>query len=464
MIKGHVTRSRAILAAVTLLLLFLSARLLYRQPTGPRWIITQDKQWTPSKLDPDLLPCQHLPGRDDVVVVMRTGATEIADKLPAHLNTTFRCYKDFLIFSDYEETFQDHAVHDVLSPMKQEFIESNPDFGLYLRLLQYGRASLRDDELSGQASFEGGKGGKPSNPGWALDKFKFVPMLNETLQLRPDKQWFVFVESDSYPVYSNILLWLQTRDPAKPLYIGSENQIGPDQFAHGGSVFVMSRPAMEIGAQYYADHEDELNHWAANHWAGDCVLGKTLRDAGVPLTWGWPLFQGGHPEKMDFTAEKADRKLWCTPALSFHHFAPGELQKMWQFEQSWIQAWLDKAREEKRWAIWNDYSDILEYRDVFKNLVLPKIKEDISGFWDNLSPDLVENELQHPFDYCKHFCESQTNCLQFLSTATECKISTKEVMLGEPGTDTQSGWMKDRIAGWVDVLDHCSGFEGWPVD
>lgn len=36
------------------------------------------------------VPCQLLKGAEDVLVVMRTGATEIKDKLPAHLNTTVR--------------------------------------------------------------------------------------------------------------------------------------------------------------------------------------------------------------------------------------------------------------------------------------------------------------------------------------------------------------------------------------
>lgn len=37
---------------------------------------------TSSKWEPERPPCQTLPGADDVVVVMRTGASEIKDKLP----------------------------------------------------------------------------------------------------------------------------------------------------------------------------------------------------------------------------------------------------------------------------------------------------------------------------------------------------------------------------------------------
>jgi hypothetical protein len=286
-------------------------------------------------------------------------------------------------------------------------------------------------------------------------------MLSELLKLRPDKKWYVFVESDSYPVYSNIIQWLETLDPSKPLYYGSEVQIGPDVFAHGGSVFVMSKPAIEIGAQYYADHEDDLNAWTDGHWAGDCVLGKTLRDAGVPLTWAFPMFQGGHPEKMDFTEHKLGRKLWCSPALSYHHFSPGELHRMWQFEQAWIQSRLDKASDEKRWTFWSDYSNILEHRDVFKNFVWPKIHEGRTGTWNNLSPTLIGETEGSSFNDCKKLCKAHPACLQFVYGPPGCSISYAAVMLGEPGSDTKSGWFLDRIERWMSNLDSCGGSEGW---
>jgi hypothetical protein len=163
-------RSRVTIAAAALTLLFLASKLLHQGPAVPTWTVKDNI------LDSDNPPCQRLPGGEDVVFVMRTGATEIQDKLPAHLNTTFRCYKDFIIFSDYEEAFEGYPVHDVLAPMKQDLVATNVDFGLYLRLKQFGRASLKGDELSGKASFEGSKGGKKDNPGWRLDKWKFLPV------------------------------------------------------------------------------------------------------------------------------------------------------------------------------------------------------------------------------------------------------------------------------------------------
>ena len=479
MLKGYPSKTKAVIFTATAILLFLAAQQLYSSPSEPSWRVTDGQPVTPGEPgeqaaspaekaegldDSGLLPCQKLPGADDVVVVMRTGATEIQDKLPIHFNTTFRCYRDLIIFSDFEEIFNGYQVHDVLGSVDQGLKESNRDFEIYNRLQNHGHEGLHDDELSGKSSFEGSKSGKNDNPGWRLDKWKFLPMMNETLKIRPDKKWYVFVESDSYAVWSNLLQWLEKLDHTKDLYYGSEVQIGPDIFAHGGSVFIMTRSAIQKGAEIYAEKQDFWHQWTGGHWAGDCVLGKALLEAGVPLIWSWPMFQGGHPEKMDFTEKKGpDKKLWCTPALSYHHLAGPEFTRLWQFEQNWIQTRLDKVIQERSWFAADDYSNVLEHRKVFKEFVWPNITAGQTGFWDNLSPTPIPDSAGVNFEGCHQMCEEHGDCLQFSSSRDSCSLSSREVMLGNPSTDVKSGWMLDRIEKWMEDLDKCKGFEGWSV-
>lgn len=409
-------------------------------------------------------PCRNLPSVDNAVVIMRTGATEIADKLPIHFETTFRCYNDLIIFSNYAETFLGHPVHDVLVNVDSKAKAENEDFEIYRRLQKSGRSALLPDELSGSQSFEGSKGGKKENPGWRLDKWKFLPMMRETLALRPDKDWYIFVETDTYVVWSNLIQWLKQLDPSKTVYYGSENQIGPDIYAHGGSAFVMSRSAVQAAADAYTgtEKEERWNDWTAIHWAGDCVLGKALLEQGVRLTWSWPMFQGGHPEKMDYTEMKGkDKKLWCAPALSYHHFAPEEMRRMWEFEQEWIKSRIDAAATEGRQTWQQRGGDVLHHREVFKQLVLPNITAPRQD-WDNKSPDLVmagKNDLEA----CRQLCEQSPDCFQFSVGPPGCSISTREVMLGEQREGHQSYWLMERIEKWVDILDKCDGFEDWTV-
>lgn len=124
---------------------------------------------------PQIPPCQFLPGAEDILVVMRTGTTEIKDKLPAHIETTFKCFKNLVIFSDYNETFLGYSVHDVLSNVNPEIKDTNKDFEIYRHIREVGREGLNESELSGPVSDESGPVGKNDNAGWRLDKWKFLP-------------------------------------------------------------------------------------------------------------------------------------------------------------------------------------------------------------------------------------------------------------------------------------------------
>lgn len=44
--------------------------------------------------------CRNFPDTSGIMLVMKTGATEAFEKLPAHLLTSLQCLPDFLLFSD----------------------------------------------------------------------------------------------------------------------------------------------------------------------------------------------------------------------------------------------------------------------------------------------------------------------------------------------------------------------------
>lgn len=410
-------------------------------------------------------PCKALEGGDDVLVVMRTGATEIKHKLPVHFNTTFQCYPNVAIFSDFQENFHGHNVQDALRNIPDDIKLSNEDFKHYQHVLKVGQEGLLDDELSGEASEEAGPTGKTDNSGWRLDKWKFLPMVNETFHLYPDLKWYVFVEPDSYLVWSNLLRWLPKLDHTKPLYLGSEVSIGEDLFAHGGSVFVLSRPAVEKAADIYSSNADEWHGFTANHWAGDCVLGKALHKAGVELTWAWPMFQGGNPSfSLNWLDSKDGVTLWCTPAMSYHHFSPVEVGDFWNFEQNWLRS---KKRQsvDRRWFLSpkksSDMSGVLRHRDTFKHYVLPNITSERAN-WNNTPEYPIPDTSNITLEACRRMCEVNNTCLQYAFGGSGCSVGA-EVYMGQANEGTTAGWMKDRIESWMQDLDHCNGQDGWVV-
>lgn len=117
------------------------------------------------------LPCHDLPGASGAVVILRTGSTELQDKLPVHLSTTLRCYPTHLIFSDYGETYHGETVVDAFSSVSKQILDDHPDFELYRRLRSLGRSALSASELSGAGSEATQWHGKAEYPGWKLDKW-----------------------------------------------------------------------------------------------------------------------------------------------------------------------------------------------------------------------------------------------------------------------------------------------------
>jgi hypothetical protein len=417
------------------------------------------------------LPCQSLTGGRDVLVVMRTGATEISDKLPAHLSTTFKCYPNTLILSDYAEDFQNHKVHDVLSDIDEDLKHSHPDFELWRRLRAHGRETLDDSELSGAVSRESGATGKVDNQGWRLDKWKFLPMAARTLELHPDMKWYVFVEPDTYLMWSNLLEWLKRLDPSEPLYYGSEVQIDSDIFAHGGSSFVISNPALKRVAALYKENAADWHALTSAHWAGDCILGKALAESGTPLTWAWPMIQGGNPNTMDFTESKANRlSLWCAPALSYHHLSPSEITSLFAFEQNWLRSTQqEQSRSTGGGATLPVSRARLHHRDVFQQYIQPQITSTPErADWTNLSPDLRAGTQGSSLEECKAMCEQARECVQYALSEMGCWFS-QEVRVGRPaeaGESVSAGWLPEKVGAWADERHGgCGGSEGggWTV-
>lgn len=112
---------------------------------------------------------------------MKTGVTQVQDKLPAHLETTMKCYPNSVIWSDHEELFQGWQVRDVLKNVDPVLREQHEDFALWRHVREVGRAGLDMGALTGTASSrEKTPDMKHTIGGWVLDKWKFLPMLNET--------------------------------------------------------------------------------------------------------------------------------------------------------------------------------------------------------------------------------------------------------------------------------------------
>jgi hypothetical protein len=341
----HTRRTRRSIVSTTLICLVLfvywHTHLAIRSSEHPQAADQPDQTQDESE-PPRKPPCWNIPGSNDTVVILRTGSTELEDRFRIHLSTSLRCYPHYLIFSDYEESYHGEKIYDALSRVNETIKSHHPDFELYRRIQFQGRSALEPSELSGSPEAFERLGGNAENAGWKLDKWKFMPVLNQTIHEYPDKEWYVFIEADSFLLWSMLQQYLSLLDPAEPHYIGAGSCMGEDLFAHGGSGFVASGPAMIMATQHYATHKTEIEALTDHEWAGDYVLAKALNEAGVETTDAWPHFQGDYPGLVAYAG--ADGRYgpaqglreWCVPTISYHHMSSEMIESLWEFEQRWI--------------------------------------------------------------------------------------------------------------------------------
>ncbi|OKL57733.1 hypothetical protein UA08_07235 [Talaromyces atroroseus] len=377
----------------------------------------------------------NLPGMDDILVILKTGVTEALGKVPVHLETTFSSVPNFAIFSDYKETIAGVETHDVLSRINEHVKRNIPEFELYNRIHAQGREALTPADYGDDSN---GPFGRQNNPGWKLDKWKFLPMIPAALELKPDAKWFVFMEADSYFLWPNLVAWLSQLDPQRDWYLGFPMQIGDIIFAYGGAGFVISNPVMQKVSEYLATNAAELDEFTASQWAGDCVLGKVFADAGVGLNWSWPTLQNDKPWELDHFASIYDKRAWCYPLVSYHHMQPDDIREMWEFDRDWFK--LDDPT-----------TKLLLYSDAFRRMILPDILSLRIG-WDNGAKDEVANEERSPklgltLEGCGQRCADDENCLQYRYHEDDGSCFTSSAAMrgiAAPRT-VKSNWMIDRI-------------------
>ena len=220
-----------------------------------------------------------------------------------------------------EEEIQGYKIHDALAKVNETIKATNSEFKLYQEL-QHLRSQHKSWESIGE---------EYSKKAWNLDKWKFLPLLDEALERMPAAKWYVFIEADTYLVWSNLLQWLSKFDSSQDLYLGGQSFLNDMAFAHGGTGYVLSNSAVRKVVDDRAKRLDVYDKMTQDEWAGDFVLARALKNVGISLTPSWPMAQGETPSSLDYS-----KRLWCYPVISYHHMTASEINEMWYFEQNWL--------------------------------------------------------------------------------------------------------------------------------
>lgn len=226
----------------------------------------------------------------EIQPVLKTGHGVIDTRVRASLDSCSACLDNLLILSDYDEEADGHAMIDVLGDLSPKHLKHKQLLPYkVLNSLPIHGTILEDSDISS----EGAR---------SLDKFKFLSGVSRAWRMRPDRQWYVFYEGDTYIVWDNVFRFLENFDPDTPHYFGSPTPGRSDHgkatwFANGGPGYILSREAVrrlvrddwDESTGFYLGSKLTDKYWKVllDDCCGDSILGWALWKAGVSLEGIW---------------------------------------------------------------------------------------------------------------------------------------------------------------------------------
>ncbi|KAF1811715.1 hypothetical protein P152DRAFT_507906 [Eremomyces bilateralis CBS 781.70] len=375
--------------------------------------------------------CAAFPDLGNVVIAVKTGATEVQRRLPIQMLTSLRCVRNVMVFSDLEEDVAGFHIHDALDMIPSSAMEGNSDFAFY----------LKQKELKKYGEVEAMMGGvlDPRRPedlaAWTLDKYKQVHILEKIWDAFPERDWYMMIDADTYLSWSNLLLWLERLpDPSEKSYLGSPARWAEVAFAHGGSGILMSRATVY---DFAVTHNGSAASWDKpmhEECCGDYVIGMILKERGIILKESWPTINGENPVTLPFGSTH-----WCEPSVTMHHVQPNHMSIIANFERS-------RANQTSPWT----------FSDFFNAVVRNNLPDELED-WDSLSTDTMEQA--ESYNACKQRCEQAKECFQFAFDGKRCGLG-KSIHLGQrrdqkDNKKWRSGWNKSKIEQWIAKQPPC---------
>jgi hypothetical protein len=390
--------------------------------------------------------CAHLPSTEDLLIVVRTPASELYTQLPAHFFTTLRC-APFLLYSTVSQNIGPYTVYDSLANISDVRRAKHKDFELYDKLQEAQNAIHAMDEL--KEDHEHG-----------LDKWSMIPHIVASYNRHPGKKWFIFIESDTYISLTNTMKWLDQMDSKKPIYAGAQVMIGDVELAHSGSGIILSNAAARELATLAKTRTEAWEEMVGNSCCGDKILAEALTEANITLHRSFPMLQGETPFSLDWS----DRH-WCRSSLTWHRMTAANLDMLWQFERDWV-----KKHTPESGGV--DLASIppMLFKDYFERFLVPLVRTSQNrSDWDNLSASqILTDESRSQFAHysvesCRAACDLRKLCVQYAWQPNKCRLGNV-VRLGESvdgDKRMKSGWIPQRVEKFGEQVGQCKERDAW---
>lgn len=217
--------------------------------------------------------------------------------------------------------------------------------------------------------------------------------------------------------------------------------IGDTEFAHGGSGFVMSSPAVQALTEVYKEQQTYWERKLADECCGDKLMAEVLLQADPPISLlkAFPLVQGETLTSLDWSPTH-----WCMPAVTWHHVDAAGIDKLWHFERSWH---ADQGADVP-----------ILFADYYEHFTHPRIAaaNGTMDNWDNLSDSwtLDQKKIMSPAyanaSACEAECRRREDCLQWSYRPGMCR----------GGEAVKLGWALDKRPALGSAEDKIQAVEG----
>ncbi|TKY86235.1 hypothetical protein EX895_005060 [Sporisorium graminicola] len=291
------------------------------------------------------------------VIVLKTGASVSFERLPVQLllaqsdihpsihlsGTPHYTGPTLLIYSDASTQLGTFTVHDAFVNVST-YARNSKEFGpRYTELHSMLASSLE----------EGGARASGFTQGWNLDKWKFLYMWQDAYRRRPDAEWYIGYEADTYVLWDSLFRFLAVQDPQKEQLFGCGYVLMTNQetFANGGCPYVVSGALMRNTFGKDAHFAERFDSVVERSCCGDAELSIALRkSATVPLQGlaeAGARFQREPPREILY-----DEGNWCQPVFSFHHLSPDQITEL-----SRIQRQIRRSKPPNSTILYSDWFD-----------------------------------------------------------------------------------------------------------
>jgi hypothetical protein len=422
----------------------------------------------------------------DLLVIVDTPVTDLHTTLPARLLTHLRC-APVSIFSTVSLKLGVHTVHDALKEVSHQ--TRSKYASAFNHYLDQQRAQEIFQDLTG---ITGGTA--------ELGKWTIIPALVESYLMNPEKKFFFLITPTTYVSIPNLLAWLPHLSPSTPMYVGAQRGSDGMEVAALSTGILISQAAMAQLAEAYITRKMAWEENASKRSTPDAVLGEAFSESGVPLTRGFPAFQGDNLLNTPF-----NNATWCKAPVAWGSMTPALMDLMWDFDRNWtiehrdllippepvaVSTTTTKGRFWKRSPATAVPTNIP--RETYDNMddsvlvvdqvgpVAPTIPEyhyshllnaivtpillttPNRTMWDNgantykIDGKSKQSGYGHSqFDRCSYACDVRSKCIMYVYESNECRMANW-LRLGSPITNKpskpESGWIFRRVNDYIDGL------------